>query len=242
MYTLFSVFLAHCDDLPKENTELQAILMRKSLRPKTSFRVEKIDVVETRNPSQEPDSDFCSWKGVFCQNGVVKRLESEGNSFYQVTSLDYLPPTIRRIDFSNKPIDRIMHTRRLPHELRLLRVYRCKVHGRLDLCSLPEHCVEVHLRSNSLSGNLDLSCLPQSLEVLDLSYNLFLRVLIINSLLPRGLREVHIYSSSGKMETYVQDAKKADVRIYLKSGKAPVVSTNTFEHDDYDQMKSAKMV
>ena len=177
--------------------------------------------VSTKTASPDKMSqyrDYCTSKNFRCKRGLIYALQSNANTNLKVTNLEWLPPTLRRVEVIHSNINTPLHTKKLPGDLRFLQASHCYLYGNISLAHLPDKMVEIHLRRNNFFGSVQLTQLPTGIEIIDLGYNTIEAVSWIESLLPISLKEAHLYSSQGEVEQ-------------RHIGKRPKVSTDALKFD-----------
>ena len=163
----------------------------------------------------------CKWPGVTCRSGIIEEISLMPTPAYPRVQfdIDWMPPTVARVEICDIDLDCTLHTRLLPRSLRKCELPRCGLHGTIDLQGLPCAVEVLSLTSNRISGTLSIVKLPPNLQVVNLVNNFISRVFVLNAALPESLCEVHVWSNFHcKVKFKCLDGKRVDPRVHGNIG------------------------
>ncbi|KNH04131.1 leucine-rich repeat protein [Perkinsela sp. CCAP 1560/4] len=132
--------------------------------------------------------DCCTWKGVFCKDGMVQRI-SWGFQFSPASvqiNLCYVPASVTELTMHANYFCGKLEINALPRELRQLNLSINQFHGSISLVELPPNIMVVSIRKNDLSGSIDLRVLPPTMQSLSLEHNKLSGTIDLSNL-PEGL-------------------------------------------------------
>ena len=162
-------------------------------------------------------SDICDWKGVGCDEGVVRIIAWREMGDFQVETLDWLPSTLCQMHFRLLSVCSMLCTRYLPRDLMYMYLCDCELlPARLDLQTLPPFLEELHMRACKVTGPILLASLPRHIRVIDLAFNDIEKIYVQNDTLPSSLEQVHFAKLDKKQKLECVDGKNADKRIKFK--------------------------
>ena len=164
-------------------------------------------------PGCDP-KEICEWKGIVCDEKLVRTVAWKEMEDFYLQSMDWLPATIRKVHLRLVPVLTPIKTRHLPRELKYLYLCDCDFPiSPIDLQGLPIHLEELHMRACMITGDVLLASLPPYLRVIDLTFNDIQKVYVLNSKLPETLVQVHLAKLFKKPKIVCLDEKKADPRV-----------------------------
>ena len=119
--------------------------------------------------------DACTWPGVRCTSGgeiyKISWPKARNRAPKGCPQLEFLPPSIRKLNIHGQRIHRHLSVRDFPRESRIIDVSKNELFGRLELDALPLHLHVFDGPYNKFTGPIDLVRLPPALHVLNLYGN-----------------------------------------------------------------------
>ena len=199
--------------------ELQLVCMQKTII------IKNLRVADFKTPNRslkEARKEVCGWKGVECDNDYVNRIQW-ANTKFQVHSLDWFPPSLRKILLVHHAYTKILNTRNLARHLIVCIMRLCRIYGEVDLQTLPHNIEVLSLRRNSLSGCLYITQLPPSIRFIDLSSNQFEALYVDTTKLPRSLVNLAMHKEKNHAQIVFLKNSPKDSRIQQGYGEHPSI-------------------
>ena len=143
----------------------------------------------------------CDWKNhekvcyVHSRNDVIVDVRFEYLLFGDFT-YQYAPGTLERLMIVGCNQRYMLVTRLLPRCALHVSFSMNYIHGPIDLATLPADLVTFYVDNNEMSGSLDFTLLPRSLETLSLTGNGIHFEGAVYDNLPEGLRNIDLYGTS----------------------------------------------
>ena len=157
---------------------------------------------------------ICEWKGLFCTNGVLRRLILNSALDFLRVKTDWLPSTLEHIEIFQIPLRQQLHTRRLPRRLRRCSMDTCELTGPIDLQGLPRGMESLNLNNNAIDGVVIVANLPETMQRLFLAKNAIRKVYVQNAGVPKNLEYVLVHRSDEKpLKIRCIDGDVPDVRV-----------------------------
>ena len=150
------------------------------------------------------------------ENELVTTINWNDDRWFSIHEYGWLPGTLRSIDITEKNSCSSMQIRWLPHGMEFCRIQACRTLGTLEFDALPVKMREIHLVANRFHAEVNLTNLPVTIEIIDLSSNILDTVYVINGLLPRGLKDVYLYQPQKNLRILCLDEDKVDKRVCKK--------------------------
>ena len=133
----------------------------------------------------------CEWKGIICERKSIVEIEWDPSKYEEenrlsmdlVSSLQWIPNSIRVLDLSNQRINCFLEAQLLPRNLKVCRLNSCNLRGSFNTDMLPSMIEEFYCRDNLLSGKVVMIRIPNTLRRLDLSGNDEIQISISNDCL-----------------------------------------------------------
>ena len=143
---------------------MQCLLMRQFFQ---NISLEDKQKISNRNLT----GHICvNWIGLRCTDGVLTSI------LYHTWPLGnfriaFVPPTVKQLEISGCYQSYTVDTRRFPRSSQIIQLNRNRIHGSIDLTSLPSRLLEFSIRQNELTGSINLTKLPHSLIFLQIDTN-----------------------------------------------------------------------
>ena len=162
--------------------------------------------------------DYCKWRGVTCENGVVIEIKystiaysSHGTNF----QIEYAPNTVRVLELRMCRQEYQLQTRRLPRDCECIRFDSNRIYGTVDLRHLPDGMRVFRVEQNKITGPIELTMLPPRLEILDLSRNRIKQRVVYLENLPETLERITLDAVYGTNKIRsVEPLSDADAEIW----------------------------
>uniref|UniRef100_A0A7S4KJ46 Leucine-rich repeat protein n=1 Tax=Paramoeba aestuarina TaxID=180227 RepID=A0A7S4KJ46_9EUKA len=163
-------------------------------------------------------ANVCGWASVVCDDNQLVTVIAWGyfqNHKRNIINLDWLPPTLTRVDitFGAYPKQRF-DTRLWPRNLRSATFTECGMRGSIDLRTLPEKMETLNLSFNELSGTVHLTELPPRISKIDINHNNIEKVVVSNGELPKTLKKVNFLVNK-KARAVCLDGRTLDQRVRI---------------------------
>ncbi|KNH08197.1 vacuolar iron family transporter [Perkinsela sp. CCAP 1560/4] len=138
--------------------------------------------------------DPCTWLGVNCQNGLIDVISRE-HPYKQIRKFDpkWLPPTLGMVNLSTQQSGHTFETQFLPKRIKFVSMVECWfLPVELDLTVLPQSLYMLELSRNSFYGTVHLTSVPPELRKLLLDFNSFDLLVVCNGALPGIIQKYSI--------------------------------------------------
>ena len=174
--------------------------------------------------------DYCKWRGVTCENGVVKEIKystiaysSHGTNF----QVEYTPGTVRALEVRMCRQEYQLQTRRLPRDCEFIRFDVNRIYGTVDLRRLPYGMRVFRVEQNKITGPIELTMLPPRLEILDLSRNRIKQRVVYLENLPATIQRItlDVIHNTNKIRS-VEPLSDKDAKIWQSALRGLVVQDN----------------
>ena len=168
----------------------------------------------------------CDWNGVQCEENLIVKIDWSYDLRVEISSLCWLPSTVRTLDVAHTYINNSLETRLLPKQLVWCNLVSCGISGTLELRTLPPQMKRLELQQNKLKGEVRLTHLPTTMEYIDLSKTKISVVVVSNESLPYFLESIRMYRMKHSVRLICLDDACADGRVDIsrkdKSEEAPI--------------------
>ena len=145
------------------------------------------------------DGDVCDWKGSLihhkgmqytlysrCTDGVVHRLNMK--NLQADLQPQYLPSTLTNLIMVKSCLPCLFDVRWLPRPLTYADINGNSFFGTISCDSFPVQLEKLLASENAFSGSIELTSLPRTLKVIDLSNNKIKQKVLVYANLPEGIR------------------------------------------------------
>uniref|UniRef100_A0A7S4KIC2 Non-specific serine/threonine protein kinase n=1 Tax=Paramoeba aestuarina TaxID=180227 RepID=A0A7S4KIC2_9EUKA len=198
------------DSLTEVFRDLHAILKS---RATLSYPLKDIEIIELAW-ADGPNREFHLH---FFPNGELEVLfasnwRSESGQF----RIGFLPNSVQILNILDCHQEYPLHTRHLPRNAEDVRLRTNRLFGSLDLQHLPSRLVYFDVVDNEFSGNIFFGNLPDTLKVIDLKYNIFLRRTVFYGKLPSGIKEINVSHTPIKRAKPIRQEWEVDEKLIFK--------------------------
>ena len=181
----------------------------------------------------------CGWRGVDCTDGVVRGFCWKSHGVYHLTlAMDWMPPSMQHVHLNRCEVHKGIHSARLPRELRYFAMRSCTEMGGwvipvIDLQTLPPLLEELLFIKCSLRGSINVTNLPDSLQVLCFIHVNITEMTVCNESLPHNLEKMAVTSTDSAFHIMNGlKAKDIDPRIAIGEVSESWWSTRRFSAFD----------
>ena len=135
--------------------------------------------------------DKCDWEGIECKDDRPTTIDVEFRTFApKQFPFEFIPPLVAFFSIHRGKVHGTLNTAVLPNNLEFFMVFENCLHGPLCLKSIPSSIRDrFDVSTNSFSGSLELSELPERLCIFDGSFNKFEGEISLDSL-PRSMTQL----------------------------------------------------